>query len=54
MCCLQARVDVLKMDIEFSEWSALEDMLDKGHLLHVRQLLVEFHMLHEDDASKFR
>ena len=32
------------MDIELDEWLVLENMLDKGQLAHVRQLLVEFHI----------
>ncbi|KAK7100582.1 probable methyltransferase-like protein 24 [Littorina saxatilis] len=42
-------IDVMKIDIESSEWSALPDMLIKGELTHVRQLLMEFHT---QDATK--
>jgi hypothetical protein len=40
---LQAVIDVIKMDIEFSEWLALDHALTSGALTHVRQLMVEFH-----------
>ena len=43
-CLSQATIDLIKMDIEHSEWTALRDMLGKGELDHVRQLLVEFHL----------
>ena len=38
------------MDIEDTEWLVLADMMEKGELTHVRQLLVEFH-LHPKDSS---
>ena len=40
---LQATIDIIKMDIEFSEWTALVDIMEHGELNGVRQLLVEFH-----------
>ncbi|XP_076437889.1 putative methyltransferase-like protein 24 [Babylonia areolata] len=39
----QEVIDIVKMDIEFSEWSALPNMVETGELNHTRQLLVEFH-----------
>ncbi|XP_069130234.1 uncharacterized protein [Argopecten irradians] len=36
-------IDILKMDIEFSEWIAFPDMLETGVLKDVRQLYIEFH-----------
>ncbi|XP_046580861.1 uncharacterized protein LOC124288386 isoform X2 [Haliotis rubra] len=36
-------IDVLKMDIERSEWSSLPEMLASQSLSSVRQLLVEYH-----------
>ena len=36
-------IDVLKMDIEESEWKALPYMLNTDALSRVSQLLVEFH-----------
>ncbi|XP_060067088.1 probable methyltransferase-like protein 24, partial [Ylistrum balloti] len=36
-------IDILKMDIESSEWEALPDMLATGVLKNVRQLDFEFH-----------
>ena len=32
------------MDIEHSEWPAMIDILAKGELSHVRQLLMEYHL----------
>uniref|UniRef100_A0A2C9JWQ1 Methyltransferase domain-containing protein n=1 Tax=Biomphalaria glabrata TaxID=6526 RepID=A0A2C9JWQ1_BIOGL len=37
-------IDVIKMDIESSEWAALPEMVDSGQLSGVKQLLVEFHL----------
>ncbi|KAL8625101.1 hypothetical protein ACOMHN_030735 [Nucella lapillus] len=39
----QKTIDIIKMDIEFVEWSVLEDILQQGELHKVRQLLIEFH-----------
>ncbi|OWF46623.1 uncharacterized protein LOC110455479 [Mizuhopecten yessoensis] len=36
-------IDIMKMDIESSEWSAIPDMLTTGVLKNVRQLDFEFH-----------
>ncbi|XP_071098132.1 probable methyltransferase-like protein 24 isoform X2 [Haliotis cracherodii] len=36
-------IDVLKMDVESSEWPALPNMISSGELSKVRQLLVEYH-----------
>ena len=36
-------IDILKMDVEASEWPALDQMLQSGILVRVRQLFVEFH-----------
>ncbi|XP_046332834.1 probable methyltransferase-like protein 24 isoform X1 [Haliotis rufescens] len=36
-------IDVLKMDVEGAEWSALPQMVSSGQLSRVRQLFVEFH-----------
>ena len=44
VCLWQATIDVLKMDIEHSEWPAMMDILAKGELSHVRQLLMEYHL----------
>ncbi|XP_059178740.1 probable methyltransferase-like protein 24 [Physella acuta] len=40
-------IDVIKMDIESSEWEALPEMASSGELDKVRQLLLEFHILEE-------
>lgn len=39
----QRTLDLLKLDIEGSEWSALDQMMTSGSLRNVRQLLVEYH-----------
>ncbi|XP_067653276.1 probable methyltransferase-like protein 24 [Haliotis asinina] len=36
-------VDVLKMDVEGSEWPSLPNIVSSGELSKVRQLLVEYH-----------
>ncbi|ELU18242.1 hypothetical protein CAPTEDRAFT_228674 [Capitella teleta] len=36
-------LDLLKMDIEFSEWAALHDMLQTGLTKNIRQLVMEIH-----------
>ena len=36
-------IDYLKMDVEFSEWPALYDMIRTGLLQNVRQLVMEIH-----------
>ena len=36
-------IDILKMDVEASEWPALDQMFESGVLSRVRQLYVEFH-----------
>jgi len=52
---VQSIIDILKMDIEYSEWDALETMLAKASCLaNVKQLMVEFHtreMKSEDKRS---
>ncbi|RUS81727.1 hypothetical protein EGW08_010534, partial [Elysia chlorotica] len=37
-------IDIVKMDIESSEWTALPQMVTSGQLNNVRQLLIEFHV----------
>ena len=41
-------IDYLKMDIEWHEWKALQQIIDSGMLSKVRQLSVEFHLPHQD------
>ncbi|XP_059167577.1 uncharacterized protein LOC131949725 [Physella acuta] len=38
-------IDVIKMDIEWSEWEAIPEMLASGQLTDVRQFLVEYHVV---------
>jgi len=41
---IQAEIDILKIDIDYSEWDALEIMLLKPNCLaNVKQLMIEFH-----------
>jgi hypothetical protein len=48
-------IDVLKMDIEFSEWEALPEMLQSGFLAgKVKQLVVEIHFDADDSLEMFR
>ncbi|XP_076097057.1 uncharacterized protein LOC143067592 isoform X1 [Mytilus galloprovincialis] len=37
------RIDLLKIDVEKSEWESFPDMIQTGSLRNTRQLLVEFH-----------
>jgi len=51
---IQAEIDILKIDIDYSEWDALEVMLLKPNCLaNVRQLMIEFHTreLYKNSAS---
>ena len=41
----QNTIDILKIDIEHSEWPALVSMMENGELKNVRQFLIEFHTL---------
>ncbi len=41
---LQTTIDILKMDIEYSEWESLEAILSRPACLNnVKQLMIEFH-----------
>jgi len=39
----QKIIDILKMDVESSEWGVLETMLKEGMLHRVKQLAIEIH-----------
>ncbi|XP_070552655.1 probable methyltransferase-like protein 24 [Ptychodera flava] len=41
------KIDVMKIDIEGSEWGALRHMLENGSLQFVKQLVFEIHLWHE-------
>ncbi|XP_070196828.1 probable methyltransferase-like protein 24 [Littorina saxatilis] len=47
-------LDVVKIDIEASEWPALAHMAQTGELNKVRQLLMEFHVFGGKDAEVIR
>ena len=40
---IQRTIDYLKMDVEFSEWLALYDMMETDQLKNIRQLAIETH-----------
>ncbi|XP_029642262.1 methyltransferase-like protein 24 isoform X1 [Octopus sinensis] len=46
-------VFILKMDIEMAEWRSLTKAISDGELDHVKQLLVEFHVLYYTAESKW-
>ena len=41
---LQRVIDVLKIDIETSEWEVLDNLMEAGLLSSVRQFSLEFHL----------
>ncbi|XP_055868241.1 probable methyltransferase-like protein 24 [Biomphalaria glabrata] len=43
-----ATIDIIKMDIEGSEWGALPQMLRHGELEGVRQFYIEYHLTRDD------
>uniref|UniRef100_A0A0B7A6J9 Methyltransferase domain-containing protein n=1 Tax=Arion vulgaris TaxID=1028688 RepID=A0A0B7A6J9_9EUPU len=40
----RSTIDVIKMDVENAEWSALDDMVTSDQFKNVRQLFIEFHV----------
>ena len=40
---LQQRVDVVKIDIEISEWPVLRDVIVSGEFRYIKMLLIEIH-----------
>lgn len=48
-------IDIFKMDIEFSEWEVIPEMMKSGFLAnHVKQLAVEIHFDPNDSLATFR
>jgi hypothetical protein len=48
-------VDILKLDIEFSEWEVIPQMLKSAFLTNkVKQLAIEIHFEADDSLEKFR
>lgn len=41
--CSQSTIDILKIDVEYAEWAALEAILLEGSLVNVKQLIIEIH-----------
>ncbi|XP_076464781.1 putative methyltransferase-like protein 24 [Babylonia areolata] len=50
----QVMIDIVKMDIESSEWLTLPDMIETGALNLVRQFMVEFHRPQSDPKLRER
>jgi len=49
---VQSTIDILKVDIEYSEWNALEAILVKPSCLaKVKQLMIEFHTREFDSKA---
>lgn len=46
-------IDYLKLDIEFSEWDVIPDMIDSGMLSKVRQLGIELHVSPDESIEKY-
>ncbi|XP_059176968.1 probable methyltransferase-like protein 24 [Physella acuta] len=44
-------IDVIKMDVESSEWPAIPDMTSSGAMRDVRQFLVEYHIVNITQES---
>ena len=40
---LQRIIDILKLDVEYSEWDGLRAMMSEGSLHKVKQLVLEVH-----------
>jgi hypothetical protein len=52
--CLQKVIDLLKLDIELSEWITLEEFAVSDVLSQVRQLLLEFQLWRMDKPGPSR
>jgi len=52
LSAVQSTIDILKMDIEYSEWDALEVILaNPSCLAKVKQLMIEFHAREIDSKA---
>ena len=51
---LQTTIDIVKMDIEGSEWPSLEAMFRENSLKNVKQLLFEVHLERQADLHQFQ
>jgi FkbM family methyltransferase len=47
------KVDLVKMDVEGSEWMILDDLKQSKCLDKIQQLIIEYHHKIEDEPSKF-
>jgi len=45
-------IDVLKIDIDYAEWSCLPQMLSDGSLQRVKQLIIEIHTSEVSSVSR--
>jgi len=48
----ESTIDILKVDIEYSEWSAIEAMLVDLSMIKVKQFILEFHTLEVPNINK--
>ena len=51
---LQRTIDILKIDVEYAEWDALEDALRSNALKHVKQLSLEIHVWTDNTQTYVR
>ena len=42
-CVLQRVVDILKLDVEASEWTTLRDIITENHTQYIKQIIMEIH-----------
>ena len=47
-------IDVVKLDIQYAEWLAMQEMIEEDELDNVRQVLVEYHIGSEPTEDKLR
>ncbi|KAK3782831.1 hypothetical protein RRG08_002464 [Elysia crispata] len=47
-------IDVVKLDIQYAEWSAMQEMVEEDELDNVRQVLVEYHIGSDPTEEKLR
>lgn len=47
-------IDVVKLDIQYMEWSAMQEMVEEDELDNVKQVLVEYHIGSDPTEDKLR
>jgi FkbM family methyltransferase len=45
-------VDLIKMDVEGSEWMIVDDLKESGSLIKIQQLIIEYHHKIEGESSR--